>query len=230
MNIAANFSKETLTSPGVYQITNIIDGKKYIGSSVNLWRRRGYHLSCLRRNKHNNPHLQHAWNLYGENNFEFSVLIFCDGENILMYEQACLDGLKPEYNVAVDASASFAGLSHSEETRQKMSETRMGENNPSYGSHLSDEAKQKLSAVNTGNACALGYKHSEESKQKMSEAKSGEKNPNYGKHLSEETRRKMSEAKSGDKHPLYGKHLSEEHKQKISEAKYGKKHKKKAES
>ena len=66
------------------------------------------------------------------------------------------------------------GKHHTEETKQKLSETMQGKKNPLYGKHLSEETKQKLS-----------------------EANKGEKHPLYGKHRSEETRKKISEARKG---------------------------------
>ena len=47
---------------GVYQITNKVTGKFYIGSAVNFRKRWNTHKSCLRNNKHANKHLQRAWN------------------------------------------------------------------------------------------------------------------------------------------------------------------------
>jgi hypothetical protein len=44
-----------------------------------------------------------------------------------------------------------------------------------FGKNHSEETKQKISEKR------LGYKHSEETKQKMSESRKGEKNPMYGK-------------------------------------------------
>mgnify|MGYP000886959842 CR=1 FL=1 len=90
MNIAKNFGKESLTIPGVYQIVNKLNGHKYIGSSINIWTRWGRHLSDLRKNKHDNNYLQNAWNKYGEDNFEFGVLLFCDAAVFQVMNNAVL--------------------------------------------------------------------------------------------------------------------------------------------
>lgn len=63
---------------GIYLITNNINNKGYIGQSTDLKHREYSHLSCLRRNKHNNKHLQYAWNKYGEENFEFIIIEYCN--------------------------------------------------------------------------------------------------------------------------------------------------------
>ena len=49
---------------GIYSIRNKINGKKYIGSSVDIYRRWGVHLRNLVRHRHPNEHLQRAWDQY----------------------------------------------------------------------------------------------------------------------------------------------------------------------
>ena len=61
---------------GIYTITNTINGKRYIGSSKDIFARWIAHKGLLRRNKHQNKHLQSAWNKYGETAFEFKVVAF----------------------------------------------------------------------------------------------------------------------------------------------------------
>jgi len=60
---------------GIYQIRNLITGDLYIGQSINLMNRKGQHFSCLRLNRNNHPHLQNAFNKYGEENFVFEILL-----------------------------------------------------------------------------------------------------------------------------------------------------------
>lgn len=89
------------------------------------------------------------------------------------------------------------------------------------GSHLSEEAKRKISLSLIGNKYNLGHHHSEESRKKMSEAHKGNKY-SLGNILSEETKRKISESLKGRPSHWKGKHLSEEHKKKIRETMKGK--------
>lgn len=71
---------------GIYEIINKVNGKKYIGQSVNVKRRLSDHKRCLRSNIHHNKYLQSAWNKYGENNFEFNILLCCNRDELDNYE------------------------------------------------------------------------------------------------------------------------------------------------
>jgi len=65
-----NYKRRT----GVYCITNIINNKKYIGSSFNIIHRFNDHKSALRTNINKNPLMQKDWDEYGESKFAFSIL------------------------------------------------------------------------------------------------------------------------------------------------------------
>lgn len=102
-------------------------------------------------------------------------------------------------------SESHKGKNLSEETKRKLSESHKGKSTWNKGKHFSEETRKKISG-------SLKGKHlSEETKQKLSEARKGKK---CGPH-SEETRKKISEAHKG-------KHHSEEHKRKLSVSHKGK--------
>ena len=55
----------------IYQIINKVDGRRYVGQTINLHKRKQTHFSKLRNNKHPNILLQQAWNEWGEENFSF---------------------------------------------------------------------------------------------------------------------------------------------------------------
>lgn len=80
----------------------------------------------LEQSQHHSVLLQRAWDKYGADAFVFEVLLYCDPENCLMYEQACLDYFKPEYNIALHAQAPMRGREHSQQTRCKMSQAHIG--------------------------------------------------------------------------------------------------------
>lgn len=73
---------------GVYTITNKTNNKIYVGSSTSDIDKRLYHHKImLNKNKHKNTHLQNAWNKYGESEFNFEHLEYCDVEFCLSTEQ-----------------------------------------------------------------------------------------------------------------------------------------------
>lgn len=60
---------------GIYQIKNLVNNKIYIGQTKERFIERYWHHQWkLKNGTHDNAHLQKAYNKYGENNFEFSVL------------------------------------------------------------------------------------------------------------------------------------------------------------
>ena len=59
---------------GIYQIINLVNGKRYIGSSKDLYYRLSKHIWDLNRNSHVNNHLQNSWSKYGKDSFEVTIL------------------------------------------------------------------------------------------------------------------------------------------------------------
>lgn len=61
--------------PGVYLIVNVLNNRKYVGSTPRPIVRRFYEHRCeLRHNRHGNMELQDEWNEYGEKSFVFTPL------------------------------------------------------------------------------------------------------------------------------------------------------------
>lgn len=122
---------------GVYRITNLTNGKFYIGSCAEFKRRSTQHRSHLRGNKHSNKHLQNAWNKYGEESFLFEVVEVIPGdrtarttrEQELIDEQLKADNRKGCYNVskkAVSAEREYWSKDRngfSEEHKRKISKS-----------------------------------------------------------------------------------------------------------
>lgn len=72
---------------GIYSLKNKVDGKQYIGMSRNILRRWHEHILQLTQQTHDNRYLQFAWDKYGEENFEFSILELCNES--LLSEREC---------------------------------------------------------------------------------------------------------------------------------------------
>lgn len=62
---------------GIYIITNLLNGKRYVGSSKNLYNRLHEHVHNLNNNKAHNKHLQASWNKYGGDAFHYGILEYC---------------------------------------------------------------------------------------------------------------------------------------------------------
>lgn len=112
---------------GVYQVTNSIDGKLYVGSAAHLSQRKWEHFNVPERS---NPRLQNAMNKYGKENFVFEVVEYVeDTDSLVSKEQFYIDKAKLEgkelYNILLVASSRF-GLKNSLETNRKISEANTG--------------------------------------------------------------------------------------------------------
>jgi group I intron endonuclease len=59
---------------GIYEIVNLNNEYRYVGSSKDIYGRWVQHQNDLRKEKHHNPHLQNAWKLHKEIAFEFRIL------------------------------------------------------------------------------------------------------------------------------------------------------------
>ena len=63
------------------------------------------------------------------------------------------------YNISLGGEASAYGMRHSEETKRKFSENRIGEKNSFFGKHHTEETRKKLSEMRSGeNAYFYGKK------------------------------------------------------------------------
>ena len=202
---------------GVYAITNTLNGNKYIGSAVDIKSRWRVHTCHLNSNKHHSPYLQRAWNKYGKDCFEFTILECCEKEQLIEREQFYIDSVKPSYNIT-QVAGSPLGVKRSKETKLRISMSKSGEN-------CSAETRTKLSEVHKGKPSPRkGAKLSEETRAKISAAQKG-------RVTSEETRAKMRASSRHQAMPpehytklsaLYtGKPLSEEHRIKLSIAHMG---------
>lgn len=110
---------------GIYTITNLVNDKIYIGRSKNYNQRLIYHKSSLKCNKHYNQYLQKAYNKYGEKNFVFELLEECKPEFLCSMEHYWCNLLNTHdknYGYNIDPTSPFGRISHSKETKKKMSD------------------------------------------------------------------------------------------------------------
>ena len=201
----------------IYMILNTVNEKVYIGQTRkdDARGRKRSHLSYLRKNIHQNNHLQSAWNKYGEGSFVFSVVVQANS-----LEQ--LDDLERIWISIYDATNHQFG--YNKETggnayKEVSAETREKIRRGNLGKKLSEETKAKLSITSGGKNNPMYGKCGPLA---PSYGKTGELSPNFGKKHPPEFGQAISIRNSGKNHPLYGIAMPEETKQKISEAKKGK--------
>lgn len=146
---------------GIYKITNKINGKFYIGQSVDIKRR---------FIEHKTPHgtmtsIKLAIKKYGKENFLFEVIEECKVEELDEREVYWISKLKPEYNRNEGGSGS-RGHHVSFNLRQQLSERNKQYWNslpeaekktiikrlcgPPKGHQVSEETREKLRAANLG--------------------------------------------------------------------------------
>lgn len=197
----------------IYRITNMINGKVYLGQTKNPLNRWSSHKSASLKPEKYRTIISSALSKHGLDNFLFEIIITCKTqEDTDIIEEICINQYNSRdrslgYNLR-PGGETISGWHHSEETKNKISiansgprPASQGENNPFFGKHHSDESKQKIAAAN------------------------------YGKSPSEETRKKIGIKSAGrtysdetkEKHRIYqtGKKYSSESKAKMSKAKKG---------
>ncbi len=206
----------------VYLITNLTNGKRYVGITTRTLRERfNEHIADSNRRAKKPLHL--SIKKYGKENFKLELLeeIFNITEKELhIKETFYID----KYNTFVDGDCGYnlvkcsdESLIISESTRKKMSENNVGEKNKFYGKHHTEESKKKIggSVVDySGNKNPFfGKTHTKENRQKFSDFvktfQSGKNHPRLGKSFTKESREKMSKSHLGVK-------LSDETKKRLS--------------
>lgn len=151
----------------------------------------------LEKNEHINdalnPNRDHYYihnsiNFYGVENFIFEIIFQCKEIEILNWAENYFIVLNNSINKKVGFNLTFGGDGGkiSEETRLKMSKSKLGEKNSFYGKQHSEEIKKHLSEIKTGTNMGednhfYGKTHSEQSLMKMKE-----NHHNKEKYLSDE--------------------------------------------
>ena len=143
---------------GIYQILNLINGKRYIGSAAG----RGFddrwdkHRKQLGNKQHHSIKLQRAWDKYGVDSFVFEIIEKCESVDCIRREQHYLDTVlfascnnnkfnKLGYNICRIAGSTL-GVKLSDQTRQRMSIAKRGINN--YCTKLTiEDIKQIISLL-----------------------------------------------------------------------------------
>ncbi len=144
---------------GIYKITNMVNGKFYIGSSKNINNRWDNHKQYLRGGYHINPKLQNAWNKYGEDKFIFEIVEEVEPKQELLFdrENYYLLTLKPYerdigYNICIKAEGgdNFTYNPKKEEIRKVLSDLSSGKNNFMYGKTHTESSINEMKKKSVG--------------------------------------------------------------------------------
>ena len=178
---------ELWNSKGViYCYTNKINGKRYIGQTINeLKDRHRLHMNAARFVSHkrdNETPIHRAMRKYGIENFKLEILIMncIDYDKLNNYERFYIKRFKSlanqnGYNVSDGGlnGNKFAGKTEEEmdEWKRRLGETRKGkyagENHPNYGKKLSEETKRKISESHKGKKVIRTKEHIENLRQSL---------------------------------------------------------------
>jgi group I intron endonuclease len=197
----------------IYEVTNLVNGKTYIGQHITDNLEDGYLGS--------GKALKAAIKKYGRDNFRKEVLVFANGPASLNFLERCMvplwwAELPTNYNL-VEGGGNGARMTA--EARKKISIGRKGKK---FGpmpeaQRLAMSARMKgkqpphLAKLIKENHPRLGKAHTPESRAKMSASQTGLKRPRSPEHcrkiseflkgrfMSEETRRKIGKANKGKK-------------------------------
>jgi hypothetical protein len=130
---------------GIYTITNILNGKIYVGLSKNIEQRWAVHKSHLDKKKHSCKYLQHAWDAHGKESFLFEILEECEEQYLCSQENwwcNMLDSHNPNRGYNDKPTSPNCKCKQSDATKYKLSEIGKrytGKNHPFYGKKLSKE-------------------------------------------------------------------------------------------
>lgn len=182
----------------VYEISNTINGKRYIGIAVDLLRRTRQHKSSAKTGKRGK--LYSAIRKYGWDSFVVGKIIECPS-----FADACAAEIhfirerKPEYNITLGGEG-VIGLRMTEENRRKLSARMKGAPNNFLGRKHTPATLERLRQASTGR---VGYWRNKK-RPEMAEFNRQRLLDNpmrywLGKKRSEETKYKISRAKTGVK-------------------------------
>jgi group I intron endonuclease len=161
---------------GVYTFTNSINGKLYVGSTINSFvRRRNQHLYLLRRGTHSNGPLQEAYKIIGEANLIFEILeechiAFCRSQE--QYWSNLLQSYNSDYGYNIGGNVkNRQGAKCSLESKRKMAVSQLKYRGVTSKEEIEEHFKKKSTPKLT----------KDEVRALSSKRNSGKGNPMYGK-------------------------------------------------
>ena len=115
MDVNKSLLKDNKGKCDVFCINNLIIGKCYVGSTINIFKRfKIYYQSSYLISKKSNSIIYSTLLKHGNYKFSLDILEYCAPSLIIIREQYYIDHLKPDYNnilsiVLINKKISFKG-------------------------------------------------------------------------------------------------------------------------
>ncbi len=158
-----SYRKDLWKKSGIYAFINLINGKQYIGSAINIYRRFLDHMV----GRQSNVNLQRAFNKYGKDNFKFVVYVYAPyvipyiTKLETLYISYFPFGML--YNISPSGGSMF-GYKHNIKAIEKMKAQYLNpSNHPMFGKTHTDISKSLMSKPWILNPM-FGKKHSDDTK------------------------------------------------------------------
>ena len=157
----------------VYKITNTLNGKVYIGQTVDYRKRKVGHFSYLRRNAHRNRYLQKSFNKYGESSFKMEIIKECavdELDKLEIYYMRKYNSIDKTlgYNMVIGGNTN---KSFPDYIRQKMSRSQRGR-------IISEEHRKRIGKWHKGKTISPKDIEKANKTKKDNQIQWGETNPN----------------------------------------------------
>lgn len=170
----------------IYLVTNMVNGKKYVGKTVyEIKYRKRKHIGELTTSSKKHYPLYSAIKKYGKDNFKWEVIDTATSENQLNEKEKHWikehNTISPNgYNLTCGGDGQ-TGFKHTDETKRKISDNNFwkGTSGIMYGKKHTEESIKKMSEAKKGKPTKIVY--DERIRDVLREQKLGEKNPMYGR-------------------------------------------------
>lgn len=126
---------------GVYLITNLINGKQYVGSSVDMGKRIAQHFTSAARKYNGVNEFYTDICTYGRSAFKCELLEICSPDDKLKVERVWYDRIRPEYNLVPPDECPLKHDVVAEKAKASCSTTRGIENR--IKSHSTKQCRDK---------------------------------------------------------------------------------------
>ena len=176
-----------MENPGIYILSNVKNGKKYVGKDHNIPKRVNRHLTG---NARECREIYNAIKKHNKKSFEVKFILYpgisIEALNsVEKWKINQLNTISPKgYNISKGGSGGFSGCTHSEKTKSKIAKTQSGK-------QLTEQHKLNISNTQKGRV------FSEDTKEKLRKSWLPQNRKGHRKSVSESTRKKLSLAAQG---------------------------------